>query len=797
MVTQDRKEKQSFFSVLALKIIAAISISVLLIQLMFISFIESSIYESELSNIVDQQITFTEANAIYIAELVSEDKEDSLYLILSAIVANPLIVGATLQYADGREPLFVGEKHTALEYRFDIKDFNDNDELVPVGSLLTYATTAFIDESRSARITGILELVLLVFLVVLAVSVLAVQFYIGIPLRRITRAIDNDQRVQKIHWESRDEMGTVVNRLNFLHTKLYDQLTGLELELSASERREAARITSLANASLEGILIFNNDQIIDLNEPMAQLFSTDKNNLTSAAVSSMFAPDVLQFLNQTLSNNNRPVIGTELINSKGSKIPVEIYLHQLENHGAGNKVAVVRDISERVAAEQAMWRLAHYDSMTGLPNRRYFTENLNKAIDVAKQTNTALSVAYLDLDNFKFINDSRGHSVGDQLLCAVADSLQASLGSKEICARLGGDEFAILLVQNSQSSIEQILETTFNSILEGPHCQTWRGLFSVSIGVATLSGQLVDKNELLTRADLALYKAKELGRARICYYSEQLDVKLIRERLIVEKLVAAQEQDLLELYYQPQVLCDGSKLTGFEALLRWNDPELGTVSPEEIVHIAEREGMAAQLGRWVMLRAFREASRWPTSIRLAINLSPLELTDEKLPTFIAQCLKDTGLDAAQLEVEITETSLISESVKAAEIISALKAMGIKIALDDFGTGYSSLSMLQDFPFDRIKIDRSFVSNLSEDESKSVIVASIIDLGARLNLDVIAEGVESENDRATLLRLHCRECQGYLISEPVSARKVPEIINRYNYLVVDSEAVHISEWKKAG
>ena len=400
---------------------------------------------------------------------------------------------------------------------------------------------------------------------------------------------------------------------------------------------------------------------------------------------------------------------------------------------------------------------------------------------------------------FKFINDSRGHSVGDQLLCAVANSLHSTLRTTDNCARLGGDEFAILFVQDSTSpTVEQVLENVLVQILEGAHCQQWRSIFSVSIGVATSEANALDKNELLTRTDLALYKAKESGRARIYSYSDLLDVKLKlkRERLIVEKLVPALEQDLLTLHYQPQVLCDGTMITRFEALLRWKDTVLSSVSPIKIVSIAEREGLVSQLGRWVISKAFLEASRWPEHIRVAVNMSPLELTDEKLPAFIANCLKSTGLPAARLEIEITETALITDSGKAAATISALKNMGVMIALDDFGTGYSSLSMLQDFPFDRIKIDRSFVSNLSEDNNKASIVASIIDLVSRLQLEVIAEGVESESDRDTLLRLNCKECQGYLISKPVPLRQLQEIIDSYSNLETKTDFVEKTKWKKA-
>ncbi len=794
-------DKISVFSRLTLKIIVAISMSVLIIQLVFIGYIENSIYQSELAVVSDQQVVFTEANAMYIAELIADENEDSLNLVLSAIVANPLIVGSSLRYTDDKETLYIGSDPTPLAYDFDIRDLNDNDEIVTMGTLTTYATTQFIDDARAARIYGLLGLVVIVFLVVLAVSIIAVQAFVGIPLKRIMSAIGSYSRVPEISWKSSDEMGTVVKRLNFLHTELNDRLAGLEQEVSDNERREAARITSLANATLEGILIFKDGQVIDLNEPMAELFGRDRLSLVGTSVSDLFESDVFEFLQQPIDAGTRPSMGTKLSNSGHKKTPVEIYLNSMEeDERSGSKVAVVRDISERVAAERAMWRLAHYDSLTGLPNRRYFAEKLESAIAKAHQDNTPLSVAYLDLDNFKFVNDSRGHSVGDQLLCAVAKSISEALGAAGQCARLGGDEFAILFdEENRTSSLEDLLASVLDSIHDGEQCQAWRNIFSASIGAATLSGRELNDSELLTRADLALYKAKDSGRARVCFYSDNIDAKLKRERLIVERLVPALEQNLLELHYQPQILCDNSALTGFEALLRWNDALLGRVSPEEIIEIAEREGMVVQLGRWVISKACDDASTWPSHLRLAVNLSPLQLADESLPLFIRECLDRTGISPERFEVEITETALVSDTGKAKGLIATLKEMGILIALDDFGTGYSSLSMLQNFPFDRIKIDRSFVSGLSDDKNKASIVATIIDLGARLELDVIAEGVESDSDIATLLEFNCLECQGYLISKPVPLDAATLIIDRYS-APEHKEAdvvVKMSNWQKAG
>lgn len=798
MHTHNHNENGALFSRLALKIIVAICTSVLVIQLVFIGYIENSIYKSELDSIVDQQITFTEASSMYIAELAYENNEDSLYLILSSIVANPLIVGATINYTDGRDQLDIGSASTQLEYSFEIKDLDDNDDLVTIAVLKTYATTEFIDESRSARIYSLIGLALIVLLVIIGVSVIAVQAFIGIPLRRITQAISSPSRTPIIQWKSSDEIGAVVRRLNYLHTELNNRVTGLENELSENERREADRIRSLSNATLEGILIFKNDEIVDLNEPMAALFGCSREEALSLPVSDIFDAEINRFLQQPIEEGSRPHISTSLVNSENNSIPVELYINLLDSTSTESRVAVVRDISERIDAEEAMWRLAHYDSLTGLPNRRYFSENLESAIKTAKTNNQKLSVAYLDLDNFKFINDSRGHAVGDELLCAVAKSMQEALGCTESCARLGGDEFAILFEEHKLTlSLEETVANVFTAIQDGEPCSPWQSVFGLSVGVATLKGDEISRSDLLTQADLALYKAKDAGKSQVCFYSDNIDAKLKRERLITERLIPALENNQLELHYQPQIKTDGSSITGFEALLRWQDPLLGTVSPEEIIEISEREGLVSQLGRWVIDTACMEASSWPQHIRLAVNLSPLQLADETLPAFVESTLRKTGVEPSRFEIEITETALVSDTGKATELIDALKAMGILIALDDFGTGYSSLSMLQSFPIDRIKIDRSFVRNLTENNDNASIVASIIDLGARLGLDVIAEGVETEDDIETLKEFNCLECQGYLVSKPLESSEIQVIVNRYEASETNEVVVPISKWKKTG
>lgn len=764
-----------FVSKLSLKLITVIGLTVLVIQLIFIAYFGNSSYQAELGKAAQQQKLFTEANAIYLAEEIDDENEQSQFLILSAIVANPFISGARLDYVDGRFPMELGDLQASMVYAFEIMNLGENDELVPVGTLTTVATTELIDEIHSQRFGNLLLLAMLVFIAIIAISWFSVQYLVGAPLRRIMRTmeIESGEQVPLIAWESRDELGAVVQRLNFLHTKLNDRVSGLEKELDETERREVARISNLANATMEGILILEHQCIRDLNHPMAAMLGNDREEIRGAGLEDLFDESVQEFLNQTLERGKKATLETVLESVTGKLVPVMIYLDYLGDESDGSRVAVVRDESTRIEAEKVMWKMAHHDSLTDLPNRRYFSECLDNAVIEAQANEIPLSIAYLDLDNFKLINDSKGHDVGDQLLSAVGCALRAVCTKGEICARLGGDEFAVILEPGTDfNTVSQRMTQIVDEIQTGKACSEWTNLFSVSAGVATLTGKSIDTSELLKMADLALYNAKQNGRARISYYSSEIDDDLKRQKLLVSRLARAIDEDLLELHYQPQVLCDGTTLVGFEALLRWTDDELGQVRPDELVAAAEREGMIAQLGRWVIDHACAEAANWPETIRVAINLSPTELTDSRLVEYVEKALKRTGLSAGRLEIELTETALVTDAEKTLRVIEGFKSLGITIALDDFGTGYSSLNMLQNFPFDRIKIDRSFVSNTEVSteagKQRAAIVTTVVELGQRLGLDVIAEGVECHSDLEMLRDLNCRECQGFLISKPIPA-----------------------------
>jgi diguanylate cyclase (GGDEF)-like protein len=418
--------------------------------------------------------------------------------------------------------------------------------------------------------------------------------------------------------------------------------------------------------------------------------------------------------------------------------------------------------------------LAHHDALTDLPNRSAFNAALGERLEQAQEAATSFAVLSLDLDRFKEVNDVFGHPVGDMLMRAAADRLAAEADGAFV-ARIGGDEFMILLPDDTRREdvlalAERLVETIGNE-LEVDDYLLHVGL---SLGIAFYPDDGVNAATLLANADSALYRAKREGRGRVRFFESEMDQELRDLRLLQHDLRQALEQNQFLVYFQPQARID-SEVIGFEALLRWNHPTRGFVPPDQFIPLAEENGLIVQIGEWVLREACREAASWPRPLQVAVNLSPVQVQAGDLERSIHQILLETGLTPTRLEVEITEGVLIGDFTRALNLLRRLKALGIRIAMDDFGTGYSSLSYLQSFPFDKIKIDRGFISNLGASPQSAEIVRAVLSLAHALNIPVIAEGVETEAQRAFLAREACEEMQGYLVG-------LPDLIERYLDLV---------------
>jgi diguanylate cyclase (GGDEF)-like protein len=432
-----------------------------------------------------------------------------------------------------------------------------------------------------------------------------------------------------------------------------------------------------------------------------------------------------------------------------------------------------REIKER---EERITHLAFHDGLTGLPNRVFFHQSLEQALArVGRRVDEHIGVLCLDLDGFKAINDTLGHATGDALLREVAAQL-LRLGDGAMVARLGGDEFAIVLPEAGDlGRSRRLAQAIINAFAEPTDVAGHTVAIGVSIGIAIYPTDGRNAATLVKNADLALYRAKRDGRGGFRFFEQSLDEAARRRRQIETDLRIAIRTGQLELYFQPIVASETEVITGFEALLRWPHPDRGLVSPVEFIPVAEETGLIVPLGEWVLHEACHVAMTWPAHIRVAVNVSPLQFRSPGFGAVVLQALSRSGLAPERLEIEITESVFLEGETSVLQILHMLRNMGVRVALDDFGTGYSSLSYLRSFPFDKIKIDRSFIINVAGDESAAAIVKAIVDLAKALDMETTAEGVEDTEQLAELRAQGCTTLQGYLFSRPLSVVAAADLI----------------------
>ena len=450
-------------------------------------------------------------------------------------------------------------------------------------------------------------------------------------------------------------------------------------------------------------------------------------------------------------------------------------------HFAQAAANVLADAIERHAADQALRHRVLHDALTGLPNRLSFIDALNEALRRGSTSRSPVGVIFLDLDHFKLINDSMGHHAGDALLRAVAPRLRTHLRPDDIVARFGGDEFGVLVDRLADEEEAVAIGDRVTAAFAEPYTLDGVEHFmtaSVGIAVTRPAGrETIDAEALIRDADAAMYRAKERGRARCELFDAEMRARAMRRLEVERDLRHALERDELELHYQPVVSLGSGEITGLEALVRWRHPERGLLDPREFVSIAEDSGLIEPIGGWVQEAACRQILEWhaqrpdarPPDI--AVNLSARQVAHRDLPGSIAEVLARTGLDPAHLRLEITESVLVEESATAIATLEALSEIGVRLVLDDFGTGYSSLAYLNRFPFDALKIDRSFVDALGLEQERTAIVEAIIGMARALSLDVIAEGVENEAQLSELRRLGCDYAQGHLFSKALPPEKI--------------------------
>ncbi|MFD2271577.1 EAL domain-containing protein [Undibacterium arcticum] len=449
-----------------------------------------------------------------------------------------------------------------------------------------------------------------------------------------------------------------------------------------------------------------------------------------------------------------------------------------------------KDITRRKQAEERIHHMALHDALTGLPNRTLLLDRLDQAIGYAGRHGHAVWVLFVDLDRFKFVNDSLGHKGGDQVIKAIADRLQSTTREMDTVVRLGGDEFVLVLPQRADETmatdaINRMMEAVAQPIV----LETHQFFLGCSIGVAVYPADGTTSEALLEHADTAMYRAKEMGGNNFQFYTAAMNARLL-ERLSIEKdLRNAIEREEFVLHYQPQVDIRTGRIVGMEALIRWQHPTLGMVLPHRFIGLAEETGLIGVIGAWVLHTACAQTKSWERAgygqLRVAVNLSARQFTKKDLVQSIANILAETGLAPHFLELELTESLLMNDVEAAIEILQGLRALHVQMSIDDFGTGYSSLAYLRRFPIDVLKIDRSFVRDMTLDSDDAVIVKSVISLAHNLKLRVVAEGVETQEQLMHLRILECDVMQGYFFSNPVPAETFGQILREGKCLAMEA------------
>nr|WP_299501212.1 ammonium transporter [uncultured Rhizobium sp.] len=575
-----------------------------------------------------------------------------------------------------------------------------------------------------------------------------------------------------------DEAEKLTRLFNSLMDTIQQEERGRsELQSLIRDQEESDRVAALANATFEAIVMHENGLIIDGNEQLGLLVGLPLDQLIGRPIGDLVDEEGRRRLTEEPDPDNDVLREFTILRDDGQQIPIEARGRNIEYRGRKIRISCLVDLRERKAVEQRMRHLAQHDPLTGLANRTLFTETLSLHVDRAT-SNWGCAVVLVDLDHFKDVNDLHGHPAGDEVIREAARRLSHALGPRDLAARLGGDEFAIILANTHfKTQVEDFgrrLVAAFRQPFDTGQGQLIK--CSVSVGGALCPEHASTLEELIGRADVALYHAKKSGRSMFRIFRDGMDELIEKRRALEADIERGLADGEFELFLQPRVKAATAEIAGYEALVRWNHPERGMVQPNDFIPVAEVSGKIVALGAWVLAEACRLLAAMPRDVHLSVNVSPVQFRHPDFLADLSHCVAVTGVRPQMLELEITESVLIDDDDRALKILTHLKYLGFRIALDDFGTGYSSLSYLSRYPFDVIKIDRSFVAALGTEETANAIVRSIIDLGRGLGMSVVAEGVETLDQALYLAAAGCEELQGYLLGRPVPVAEAPKIVS---------------------
>ncbi|PBB96903.1 EAL domain-containing protein [Mesorhizobium sp. WSM3862] len=525
---------------------------------------------------------------------------------------------------------------------------------------------------------------------------------------------------------------------------------------------EAQRMHGLANAAVEGLIVCDGSRIVSANDSIAALSGIAPGTLNVMTLGDLFGERIAS----AIAGGSGQAQEAELRSQDGTRIPVELIARSIDYCGKPHDVVAVRDMRERKKAEDEILRLAHFDPLTGLANRRSFTSRLEAEIATTSGKGGQLALMLIDLDRFKEVNDLFGHAAGDAVLQRVAQCASSVLRHGQMLARLGGDEFAIIAPNlPDPQAAGRIAEAVLSKLRQESQLSPGGELVSASIGIALYPLDADEQAALVSHADTALYRAKAEGKDTYRYFEASMGAETRDRRAMEHDLRQAVARGEFRLVYQPQKKISSGKMIGFEALIRWHHPERGNIPPSVFIPVAEDSGAIAQIGEWVLATACEEAVRWKNPLTIAVNVSAVQLHNPNFSRKVHEILLRSGLPAGRLELEVTETALIKDMPRALATLRQVKALGIRVAMDDFGTGYSSLSNLRAFPFDKIKIDGSFIKSVDRNGQVAAIVRAVLGLGRGLGLPVLAEGVETLDELRFLDAEDCEIGQGYYLGRP--------------------------------
>jgi diguanylate cyclase (GGDEF)-like protein len=556
------------------------------------------------------------------------------------------------------------------------------------------------------------------------------------------------------------------------------------LSFPQMSRKDEELLQTVLNNLSQGVLMFDSEtRLIFCNRRYVEMYGL----LPDAARPGRYLRDLLAYRIQTGTFSEDP--DDYIVRLREGIAGGEIFTHVVtlgdgrtfsvvsKPMAGGGWLATHEDITERQRSEQQVAHMARHDALTDLPNRVLLRERLEHELKRVKR-GECLAVLCLDLDQFKSVNDALGHPIGDELLKLVAERLRGCTREPDTVARLGGDEFAIIMTQMEQPRDAAALSKRIReSVIKPYQIEGHQIVTDISIGISVAPFDAIEPDPLLRNADMALYGAKADGRGTYRFFEPEMNTRMKARRELEMDLRKALVGKEFELHYQPLVNLQTNEINGFEALLRWNHPKRGLVPPADFIPVAEETGLIIPLGEWVLKAACYEAVDWPDHIKIAVNLSPAQLNNRNLLNVVKGALAETGMPPHRLQLEITETVLLQNTFATLATLHELRKLGIQVALDDFGTGYSSLSYLRSFPFDKIKIDRSFIQDLSNGAEPKAIVQAVANLAKSLKMASTAEGVETQQQKEMLQSIGCTEMQGYLFSRARPANEIRQYFDQ--------------------